>query len=82
MAIEYYTVAAETGSCSEPMDEVPEMGDGLFVRWEQRATCGHKHKTREAAGKCRDKLTRRSKNGECSALWYGAKIHDQDGHRV
>lgn len=42
----YYAVV-ETGSCS--MDR---------KRWEERATCGHAHKTIAAAVKCLDKKRR------------------------
>jgi hypothetical protein len=42
-----YHVAAETGSCS------PD-----YKRWEEKATCGHNHKTVEAAEKCKEKLQR------------------------
>ena len=66
----YYTVAVETGSTS--MD---------YSFYEERCNCGHKHKTREAAEKCLSKLTKRDKNGNCSQLWYSARIHDQDGCR-
>ena len=72
MAAQYYTVAVETGSCS---------ASDYSVR-EQRCTCGHKHKTRDAAEKCMEKLTKRDKNGNCSALWYTSTIHDQDQRRA
>jgi hypothetical protein len=67
----YFTVAVETGNTS--MD---------YRSHEQRCTCGHKHKTREAAEKCQEKLTRRDKSGNCSALWYNSRIHNQDSERA
>lgn len=42
-----YTAVVETGSCS--MDR---------LRWEERATCGHAHKTIEAAAACLAKKRR------------------------
>ena len=42
-----YSVVVETGSC-----------DPTYKRWEERAHCGHAHKTREAAERCMEKLTR------------------------
>lgn len=42
-----YTAVVETGSCS--MDQ---------RRWEERTTCGHLHKTTDAARKCLTRLTR------------------------
>jgi len=66
-----YTVAVETGSTS--MD---------YKRHEQRCNCGHKHRNREAAETCQEKLTKRDKNGNCSALWYNSQIHNQDGERA
>lgn len=79
--IKHYAVAVETGSCSLDTDD---LGDGYDQqhRWEERTTCGHKHKTREAAKACLAKLTKRDQQGRCSALWHNATIHDQDGHRV
>jgi len=67
----YFKVVAETGSCS--LD---------YTRWEEKATCGHKHRTIDAAEKCREKLTKIDRNGNCSALWYHATIHNQNGERV
>jgi len=67
----YFTVAVET--CS--MTEIP-------ARWEQKTNCGHKHLSRETAEACLEKLRRRNKDGSCSALWYNARIHDQDRHRA
>lgn len=80
-AIKYYVVAVETGNCSCDADD---MGEGYEQqrRWEERVTCGHKHKTRAAAERCLEKLTKQDKNGNSSALWYNATIHDQAGHRV
>jgi uncharacterized protein YfcZ (UPF0381/DUF406 family) len=72
MATQYYTAAVETGSCC--IDDRSVM--------EQRCTCGHKHKTRDTAEKCMEKLTKRDKNGNCSAQWYNSKIHDQDQRRA
>lgn len=69
--MEYFKVVAETGNCSTD-----------YARWEERATCGHKHRTLDAAIKCRNKLTKIDKNGNCSQLWYNAKIHNQDNERV
>ena len=42
-----YRAVVETGSCS--MD---------YRRWEERATCGHDHKTIEAAEACLEKKQR------------------------
>lgn len=42
-----YTVVVESGSCS--MD---------YKHWEERVTCGHKHKSLETALKCMRHLTR------------------------
>ena len=42
-----YSVVVESGSC-----------DPTHTRWEERAHCGHAHKTIEAARKCQAKLTR------------------------
>ena len=44
---ETYSVVVESGSCS--MD---------YQRWEERAHCGHKHRTTDAAVRCMEKLTR------------------------
>lgn len=68
----YFTVAVETGSCSASDRSIME----------QRCTCGHKHQTREAAERCFEKLTKRDKHGNCSALFYAARIHDQDQRRA
>ena len=71
----YYKVVAETGSCSAD--------NGMnAARWEERADCGHQHRTVEVAEKCKVKLTARDKKGNCSALWYHARIHDQDGYHA
>jgi len=43
---ETYSVVVETGSCSED-----------YSQWEERANCGHAHRTIEAAKKCMDSLT-------------------------
>lgn len=69
-----YRVVVETGSCSMP--------DNNPTRWEYRTTCGHLHRTREAAEKCLARLQRTDKHGNCSALWYNARIHNQNGERV
>ena len=72
-----YRAAVETGSCSLDCD-----GD-LGRRWEERATCGHAHKTREAAEKCGEKLRAYDpKTRQCSGLWAYPVIHDADGHRA
>ena len=42
-----YSVVVESGSC-----------DPTYTRWEERAHCGHAHKSREAAERCMAKLTR------------------------
>jgi len=69
-----YKAVVESGSCS------PD-----YKRWEERASCGHLHRTIEAAEKCGEKL-RGSKyvNGswQCSALWYNFQIHNEDGERI
>jgi hypothetical protein len=44
---ETYSVVVESGNCS--MD---------YSRWEERCSCGHQHKTIEAAKRCLDRLTR------------------------
>jgi hypothetical protein len=44
---ETYSVVVESGSCSTD-----------YRRWEERANCGHAHKTIDAAERCREKLTR------------------------
>ena len=46
-ARETYSVVVESGSCS------PD-----YERWEERANCGHTHKTIAAAEACMAKLTR------------------------
>ena len=76
-----YVVTVETGSCSMDVDDCGE-GYGHQHRWEERVTCGHKHKTREVAEACLARLTKRDNRGNCSALWYNACIHDEQGHRV
>ena len=43
---ETYSIVVESGSCS------PD-----YQRWEERDHCGHKHRTTEAALKCKEKLT-------------------------
>jgi len=42
-----YSVVVESGSCSRD-----------YQRWEERAHCGHAHRTLEAAQKCMARLTR------------------------
>jgi hypothetical protein len=67
----HFCVAVETGSTS------------MDYKWrEQRCTCGHKHKTREAAERCQAKLTKRDKQGNCSALWYNSRIHNENSERA
>ena len=44
---ETYSVVVESGSCSED-----------FKAWEERANCGHAHRTIVAAESCMKKLTR------------------------
>ena len=39
--------------------------------------CGHKHRTEEAAEKCREKLAG-FKDGSCSATWYNARTVEFD----
>ena len=39
--------------------------------------CGHKHRTQEAAEKCREKLLGYS-NGSCCATWYNSKVVEFD----
>ena len=69
---ERYFAVVETGSCSM---------DGQ--RWEERATCGHAHKTREAAEKCLAKNRGYNpRTRTCSALWYNGRIHNQHGERA
>jgi hypothetical protein len=68
----YYKVVVETGSCSVSDRSVME----------ERCTCGHKHKTRDTAERCMDKLTKRDQMGNCSALWYNSVIHNQDQQRA
>ena len=46
--MERYSVVVESGSCS--MD---------YRQWEERAHCGHAHKSIDAAKACMAKLTRR-----------------------
>ena len=46
-ARETYSVVVESGSCSTD-----------YKRWEDRAHCGHAHRTREAAERCMERLTR------------------------
>jgi len=77
-----YTVAVETGSCCGPHDaHNPAPAGGCS--WEERATCGHHHRTYAAAERCRDKLLNWDRDGRnCSALWYNSKIHNQHGQRV
>lgn len=42
-------------------------------------TCGHEHKTYEAAQKCKDKLMNWSKDKKtCSAHWYNSRILNSD----
>ena len=67
-----YKAVVESGSCS--MD---------YKLWEERATCGHLHKTIDAAEKCREKkVGYDKKNRTCSALWYNSTIHNADGSRA
>lgn len=46
--MERYSVVVESGSCSQD-----------YQKWEERAHCGHAHRTIEAATACMAKLTRR-----------------------
>ena len=66
-----YSVVVESGSCS--MDR---------VRWEETCHCGHAHRTIEAAERCLASLTKRDANGNCSAQWWGATIHNADGSQA
>ena len=69
-----YKAVVESGSCSRN-----------YEFWEERAECGHLHRTVEAAEKCGMKHRGdRYENGSwtCSALWYNFCVHDQDGRRV
>lgn len=69
-----YVAVVESGSCS--MDR---------KRWEERRTCGHLHKSYEAAEKCGAKhYDSRTVRGrwQASADWYGYTIHNQDGERA
>jgi hypothetical protein len=69
-----YSAVVESGSCS------PD-----YKYWEERRTCGHKHKTVEAARKCGLKLVNSNYvNGswQCNADWYNFTIHNQDGERI
>lgn len=67
-----FSAVVESGSCS--MDR---------KRWEERAHCGHKHRTYAAAEKCGEKHrgAHYSATGswECSALWYHFSVHNQFG---
>ena len=45
--MERYSVVVESGSCSQD-----------YKKWEERAHCGHAHRTIGAAEACMDKLTR------------------------
>ena len=72
-----FRAVVETGSCS--MDSDGELGR----RFEERTTCGHLNRTREAAERCGEKLRGYNpKTRECSGLWAFPVIHDEDGHRV
>ena len=46
--MERYSVVVESGSCSQD-----------YQKWEERAHCGHAHRTIETATACLAKLTRR-----------------------
>lgn len=68
-----FTAVVESGSCDE-----------TYTYWEERLSCGHLHKTQEAATKCGakhygSKYVRGS--WQASAAWHGYKVHDQDGRR-
>lgn len=69
--MKFYIVAFESGSRSVDADP------GLGYRWEERGTCGHKHRTYEAAERCKEGFRKRN-----DAAWLSAAIHDQDGHRT
>ena len=59
---ETYSVVVESGSCSQ-----------VYRRWEERANCGHAHKTIETANACMAKLTRRYCNhGRVAGTTCGA----------
>jgi hypothetical protein len=74
MARNGFVAVVETGSCS--MGVVPP-------RWETRATCGHVHRTYDAAVACGEKLRAYNpKTRTCSGLWAYPRIHDTEGHRV
>ncbi len=74
MRKETYSAVVETGSCS--MDR---------QRWEEKANCGHHHRTIEKAETCRQKNVGEHYVGgslQCSALWYNSTIHNQNHERV
>ena len=50
--------------------------DGCIAReHEVSCDCGHRHRTDEAAEKCRQKLLNWSADGQnCCAKWYNAKV--------
>lgn len=70
-----YIAVVESGSCSND-----------FSRWGEIQSCGHRHKTYEAAKKCLDRQinARYTRFGwRASANWYcGGAIHNQHGERV
>ena len=67
-----YSAVVESGSCSTD-----------YKRWEEKAHCGHRHRTFAAADRCGDKLRgmHRDASGSwvCSALWYNYSVHNDDG---
>jgi hypothetical protein len=69
-----YKAVVESGSCSNNREF-----------WEERAECGHLHKTIAAADACGKKLRGEHWEGgrwTCSAQWYNYTIHDEDGRKV
>lgn len=72
-----YTATVETGSHSIMPDATGK------IRWETYATCGHRHRSYEAAERCGERRRNYDpKTQTCSALWYNYRIHDNHGHRV
>lgn len=59
MSVLTYSVVVESGSC-----------DPTYTRWEERAHCGHRHRTLETAERCRSRLTRMyCQHGHVAGTW-------------
>jgi len=68
-----FVAVVETGSCDA----------ATRTRWEERATCGHQHRTWNAAYACGIKHQSWSTDGRnCSALWYNFAVHNANGERL